>query len=91
MVTVRTRRGTYKTLLNPSEKAGKYAGELRTGIRKTNEGRYKADKNGDVGLTKVQRSYRAGYLDARKDNAKAYNANKKKKAMRRKSSKDRKR
>ena len=42
--------------------------------------RYKADKDGVVmGLSDEQRSYRAGYLDARKDNAKAYKANKKKK------------
>lgn len=83
-VKVRTKRGDYITLLNPSEKAAKYAGELRTGIRKTNDGRYKPDKNGDVGLDKIQRSYRSGYLDARKDSANAYNHNKQKKAAQRK-------
>lgn len=74
------KNGKKVTLLNPSEKAGKYADELRNGIRYTNDGRYKADKDGVVmGLSDEQRSYRAGYLDARKDNAKAYKANKKKK------------
>lgn len=84
-VQIRDKKGNFKTLLNPAEKASKFAGELRTGIRKTNDGRYKADKNGDVSLDKTQRSYRAGYLDARKDSAKAYNHNKKKKAAARKS------
>ena len=73
-VTVKNRKGKNVTLLNPSEKASKFAGELSTGIRKTNDGRYKADKNGDVGLSKVQRAYRSGYLDARKDNASAWKA-----------------
>lgn len=65
--------GKTVTLLNPSEKGAKYADELRNGTRYTNDGRYKADKDGVVlGLTKEQRSYRAGYLDAQKDSAKAY-------------------
>ena len=75
----KNRKGFEVTLLNPSEKAAKYAGELRTGIRKTNDGKYKPDKNGDVGLSKEGRAYRAGYLDARKDSAKAYKHNLKKK------------
>ena len=70
--------GKEVVLLNPSEKAGKFANELKTGIRKTNNGEYKADKNGDVGLSVQGRAYRAGYLDARKDNAKAFKHNKKK-------------
>ena len=86
-VLVRDKKGNYKTLLNPAEEASKFAGELRTGIRKTNDGKYKEDKNGDVGLNKTQRSYRAGYLDARKDSAKAFNHNKKKKAAARKKKK----
>ena len=75
---VKTKNGGTVTLLNPSEKAGKYAAELRTGIRYTNEGAYKPDKNGEVGLTETQRAYRSGYLDARKDGAKAYKAKKRK-------------
>ena len=42
------KNGKKVTLLNPSEKAGKYADELRNGIRYTNDGRYKADKDGVV-------------------------------------------
>ena len=78
-VRVTGRDGKERTLLNPAEKGRKYANELKTGIRKTNDGRYKPDKNGDVGLTKEGRAYRAGYLDARSDSAKAYKHNQKKK------------
>ena len=85
-VKIRNKKGFFVTLLNPSEKGKKYANELSTGIRKTNDGRYKPDKNGDVGLSEAQRAYRSGYLDARKDNAKAYKHNKKKKATKRRSS-----
>ena len=76
--TVTTKKGKTLRFLNPAEKARKFANELSTGIRKTNDGRYKADKNGDVGLTKEGRAYRAGYLDARKDGAKAWKHNQKK-------------
>lgn len=78
-VSIIKKNGKKVTLLNPAEKGEKYADELRNGIRYTNDGRYKADKDGVIlGLDKKQRAYRAGYLDARKDNAKAYRANKKK-------------
>jgi len=77
-VKVTRKDGKQITLLNPSEKARKYANELSTGIRKTNDGNYKPDKNGDVGLSNVQRAYRSGYLDARKDSAKAWKHNQKK-------------
>lgn len=76
---VKTKRGKFITLLNPSEKAEKYASELRTGMRYTNDGAYKPDKNGEIGLSKEGRAYRSGYLDARKDNARAYKHNKKNK------------
>ena len=80
MYKTRSRTGKPVTLLNPAEKASKYADELRNGIRYTNDNRYKADKNGVVmKVTKEGRAYRAGYLDARKDNANAYKANLKKK------------
>ena len=61
------------TLLNPSERAEKYVDELKTNSRFTNDrSSYKADKNGDVSLTKEQRAFRAGYLEARKDSANAF-------------------
>ena len=67
-VKVKTKSGREITLLNPSEKAGKYAAEL------------KANFSGSTGetLTKNQRAYRSGYLDARKDSAKAWKHNQKK-------------
>ena len=68
------RTGKTVTLLDPAGKGAKYAHELKTKRRYTNEGRVKVNPNtGEVQkLTKAQRSYRAGYLDARKDNAKAW-------------------
>lgn len=64
-----------KTLLNPHGKGRKYAKELREGIGYTNDGQIKKDDAGKVRkLTKQQRAYRSGYLDARKDDAKAWKA-----------------
>lgn len=66
------------TLLSPKGKGKKYAAELRTGMHFRNDGEYKPDKNGEIGLTKEQRAYRSGYLDARKDIGKAFEARNKK-------------
>lgn len=61
----------YKTqngivLRNPAEKAKRYARQMKSGVvRETGE---VIDSNGFA--------YRAGYLDARKDSAKAYCSNK---------------
>lgn len=76
---VKTKKGTVVTLLNPAQKAKKFADELGTNMHYTNDGKYKPDKNGEIGLSAGQRAYRSGYLDARKDSAKAYNYNKNKK------------
>lgn len=71
--------GTSVTLLNPSGKGAKYAGELKTNIAVTNDCVIKRDDYGyPVELTAEQRAYRAGYLDHAKDCAKAYNAKKNK-------------
>lgn len=73
------RKGNKVVLLNPAEKAAKYADELRNGIRYTNDNRYKVDKDGVVlGLDKAQRAYRSSYLDARKDSANCYKYKQKK-------------
>ena len=70
---VRTKNGNTITLLNPAEKGEKYAKELRTGKKYTNDGEVKKDENGKViKLGKKERAYRGGYLDGRQDNAKAY-------------------
>ena len=65
------------------EKGAKAAVELKRGVAITNFGQVKRNKDGTPKrLTKAQRSYRSGYLDARNDNAKAYKYNKKKRATR---------
>ena len=73
MVKVLNRNGQPVTLYNPSEKGEIYAFELRNSY---------STKTGDA-LSRAQRAYRSGYLDSRKDNAKAYKHNENKKAARR--------
>lgn len=70
---------TSVTLLTPSGKAEKFADELKTGIRKTNNGLIKRDEfDYPVELSNEQRAYRSGYLAARSDSAKAYKSKKNK-------------
>lgn len=65
--------GSKRTVLNPHGKGRKYAAELRSKSRMTNDGEVKRDKSGKpMTLSKAQRSFRSGYLQAQKDNAKAY-------------------
>ena len=71
-VTVRDRKGRERILLNPSEKGGKFARELREHRRYTNKGVPKSGKASY--LTQEGRAFRAGYLEAQKDSAKAYKA-----------------
>lgn len=67
--------GEVKVYLNPGGKAAKYAAELKSGVRMTNDGTIKKTKKGEyMGLTDVKAAYRSGYLQARKDSAKAHNA-----------------
>ena len=81
MRTVTNRRGKRVTLLNPAEKGRKAAAELQMGIKITNDGVVKTDKRGDpIALTDKERAWRSGYLSARQDNAKCYNAQQKKAA-----------
>lgn len=81
-VEIITKSNKIVTLLNPSEKGKKYSSELRNNIKLTNRFQPVVNENGVVqDLTKEQRAYRAGYLDARKDNAKCHNAKKKKRAQ----------
>ena len=70
----------YFMLLTPREKAKKYRYELRHDVRTTNRGAVKPNEDGSTNLTRGQKSYRWGYLDHQKDNAKAhaYMQNKKK-------------
>lgn len=80
-VTVKNKKGQDVTLLNPSEKGGKFATELNLGIRLTNDGLPKnLDASGKPSkLTGNEASYRMGYLAAQKDSAKAFKARQKKK------------
>lgn len=64
-----TKNGKKFTLLNPEERARKFAVELRTG-RNVYTGEH---------LTDTQKAYRSGALSERKNSAKCYNANKNKK------------
>lgn len=64
---VYTRKGNKRVLRNPAEKSKRYARQLKNGA---------VSETGEV-LTDTQKAWRSGYLEARKDNAKAYNHNKK--------------
>lgn len=73
VVVERKSDGKQKVLLTPNGKGAKYSAELKNGVRITNTGkRKKSDDGKPMKLTKAQRAYRSGYLNARKDNAKAY-------------------
>ena len=72
--------GRKQTLLTPSGKGAKYAHELKTNRRYTNDMRVKVDKDGVVQtLTPEQQAYRGGYLDAQKDAANCYKSKKEQK------------
>jgi hypothetical protein len=90
-IIVENKNGKKVRLLTPDQKGAKAAVELKKGIKLTNFGKVKRDKGGNpLKLNKAERSYRAGYLDARTDNAKAYKHNKKKRAARRAAKKSKK-
>ncbi len=79
MTVLRTIKNKIVCLLNPAEKSRKYAYELKNNVAMTNDGVCKTNSDGACKkLTKQQRAFRAGYLSARKDSAKAYNSTKKK-------------
>lgn len=74
-VTVKGKNGRSVVLLNPAEKGEKYAKELKQNRKRTNAGSFKLNKNKQsIKLSKAERAYRAGYLDARNDGAKAFKA-----------------
>lgn len=75
------KKGEPITLLNPNGKGKKYAMELKHGRRVTNNFKRKTTESGKpMKLTEKQRSFRAGYLQARKDSANCYKAQKAKRA-----------
>ena len=66
---IRTKNGKKIVLRNPAEKGKRYARQMKSGfIHETGEK-----------LKKEDYSYRAGYLDSRRDSAKAYKSKKNKK------------
>lgn len=72
-VRVVNKKGREVVLLNLAEKASKYVNELSNNVHLDNLGMIKVKKNGKPRrLNDCQRSYRAGYLQARKDNAACY-------------------
>lgn len=74
-VNFKRKNGKVITLLNPSEKGHKFATELRDGIKYTNAGLIKTDKNNNYQhLTDTESAYRSGYLAAQKDSANCYKA-----------------
>lgn len=80
MRVVKSKTGKKITLLNPAEKGIKYAIELKEELHATNDHVIKRNKKGRaIRLSDTQKAWRAGYLTARKDNAKAYKSNLKKK------------
>lgn len=64
---VRTRKGNKIILRNPAEKGKRFARQMKNGF---------VSETGEV-LKKEGYAYRAGYLQARNDNAKAYKARRK--------------
>ncbi len=69
------RTGEERTLLNPHGKYSKATTELQQGVRMTNTGEIKRNKDGaPLTLSKEQRAYRAGYRSAVIDQTKAYKA-----------------
>lgn len=70
------RTGKDKRILTNAQKGYKYANELRTGYRETNDGDMKFDRNTGMAieLTDTQKAYRSGYLEARRDIGKAFSA-----------------
>ena len=74
-IVVKNKKGKNVTLLNPAEKGRKFADELHNGIKLTNSGHLKYNRNGGyIKLTNTEKAFRSGYLQARKDGARAYKA-----------------
>ena len=82
VVIVTNRKGKKIRLMNPNQKAKKFAEELKNDLHFTNFGDVKVKRNGKPKrLSDTQKAYRSGYLSARKDNAKAYKSNQRKRVV----------
>lgn len=81
-IRVSSKNGKEIVLLNPAERGKKYSIELKHNTALTNSARRKKDDKGNIlHLSDKQRAFRAGYLSARNDNAKAYKSSLKKKKI----------
>ena len=79
VIVVTNRKGKKVRLMNPNQKATKYAEELKNDLHYTNFGKVKTTKNGKPKrLNDNQKAWRSGYLQARKDNARAFKSNRRK-------------
>ena len=57
--------GKRKTLLTPTGKVAKFKAEIENDVRITNDGkRKKTDRGSPMKLTKAQKAYRKGYINA---------------------------
>ena len=69
--------GKQKTLLTPTGKVSKFKKELEHGIGITNDMKKKKTESGkDKKLTKAQKAYRRGYIQALGEQAAIYKKNK---------------
>ena len=82
MKVVTNKNGRKIYLLNPDEKARKYLAELKIGCKLTNKIELKLENGKLIRLFKKDKAYRIGYLNARKDNSKAYMSKLRKKISR---------
>lgn len=82
MKVVTNKSGRKICLLNPDEKARKYLAELKIGSKLTNMIEPKLENGKLIRLSKKDKAYRIGYLNARKDNSKAYMSKLRKKISR---------
>lgn len=72
-ILVDKKTGEEKHLLTPYGKGKKFAEEIRLGVKFTNKGEPKFNDDGSpMILSKVEQSYRAGYLAAKNDSAKIW-------------------
>ena len=64
-VTIENDNGKQKTLLTPTGKVAKFKAEIANNVRITNDGKRKKTKDGvAMELSKAQKAYRKGYIQA---------------------------
>ena len=80
VVVERTSDGKKKTFLTPTGKVAKFKAEIANNARITNDGkRKKTDSGAPMKLTKAQKAYRKGYIQALGEQSAIYNKKHKRK------------